>query len=417
MTSFPDIRILFQLLLLLVPAAGWAQTPVEGYVFETNNGGFINQATVAIYKLQGNKMLDTLETDEYGHFAVNLPPGKYRISTRKDIFEARLDTIAVQNSKLFLKIEMNRKQGYLLDVKIMDAGFSTETTAKGLSGTTIEVYNRTSDQVESVYRLKTSFSFQQNVKQGNHYTILVRKPGFIGKRIEVDVNTNGCEFCLDGFSNYRKNGETRIIAGEKVTPILADISLEQSVPGKHLPIPVIFTGDKNGRLDKDRPEVVAQLKKVANMMKDNPDLSFELAVHSDARGNDSANLERTLRQAEAVKTYLIGQGVVPERITAKGYGETQLINKCGNDVECTEEEHAQNRRTELVITHILPEYIWLPIEQIVEEEKIAERARSEQYQKVEMEKPATFKPKTRKLPEANQSVPTPEFQGNKKTKN
>ena len=45
----------------------------------------------------------------------------------------------------------------------------------------------------------------------------------------------------------------------------------------------------------------------------------------------------------------IERGVDPSRITGKGYGETQLINECSDGVDCTEAQHAKNRRTEFVI--------------------------------------------------------------------
>jgi outer membrane protein OmpA-like peptidoglycan-associated protein len=47
--------------------------------------------------------------------------------------------------------------------------------------------------------------------------------------------------------------------------------------------------------------------------------------------------------------YLIQNGIDRERLTAKGYGETELINKCADGVKCTEAEHQQNRRSEFII--------------------------------------------------------------------
>jgi len=55
------------------------------------------------------------------------------------------------------------------------------------------------------------------------------------------------------------------------------------------------------------------------------------------------------RRAKSVVDYIISRGISPERIVSKGYGETRLVNDCGNGVKCTEEEHQQNRRTEILI--------------------------------------------------------------------
>jgi outer membrane protein OmpA-like peptidoglycan-associated protein len=46
---------------------------------------------------------------------------------------------------------------------------------------------------------------------------------------------------------------------------------------------------------------------------------------------------------------MIAHGVDKKRLKSVGYGESKLINKCGNNVQCTEEEHAKNRRTEFKI--------------------------------------------------------------------
>lgn len=53
--------------------------------------------------------------------------------------------------------------------------------------------------------------------------------------------------------------------------------------------------------------------------------------------------------------YIISKGIPAERISAKGYGETQPVNKCTNYVECSEEEYQLNRRTEFKVTKITPE--------------------------------------------------------------
>jgi len=85
------------------------------------------------------------------------------------------------------------------------------------------------------------------------------------------------------------------------------------------------------------------------LMQQYPDMVIELSSHTDARGNDEFNQKLSQRRADSAKKYLIDKGVADERIKAVGYGETQLLNKCGNDVKCTEEEHQLNRRTEFKI--------------------------------------------------------------------
>ena len=98
-----------------------------------------------------------------------------------------------------------------------------------------------------------------------------------------------------------------------------------------------------------RAESVKELEKIVAFLKTNPDLKIELGSHTDSRGNDDYNMRLSERRAKSVVEYIISRGISPERIVSKGYGETRLVNDCGNGVKCTEEEHQQNRRTEILI--------------------------------------------------------------------
>jgi outer membrane protein OmpA-like peptidoglycan-associated protein len=85
-------------------------------------------------------------------------------------------------------------------------------------------------------------------------------------------------------------------------------------------------------------------------MKQYPDIKIELSSHTDARGNDDYNQKLSQRRAESARRWLVERGgIVADRIVAVGYGEKQLLNQCKNGVECTEEEHRFNRRTEFKI--------------------------------------------------------------------
>lgn len=99
-----------------------------------------------------------------------------------------------------------------------------------------------------------------------------------------------------------------------------------------------------------RPDAARELNKLARLFMDNPEMTFELGSHTDSRGGDIYNLVLSDARANSAVDYLIRQGVNPDRITAKGYGEEALVNKCRNGVTCTEEEHQVNRRTEFKVT-------------------------------------------------------------------
>ncbi|MDH3322791.1 MAG: OmpA family protein [Flavobacteriaceae bacterium] len=91
------------------------------------------------------------------------------------------------------------------------------------------------------------------------------------------------------------------------------------------------------------------LAKVVRLMDKFPNMVIEFGSHTDARAPDGYNMQLSRKRAMETVRYLISMGVDYRRITGKGYGETQLVNKCSNGVKCTEIEHQQNKRTEFLV--------------------------------------------------------------------
>lgn len=96
-------------------------------------------------------------------------------------------------------------------------------------------------------------------------------------------------------------------------------------------------------------EAQKSLDYLYDIMAKYPAIVIELSSHTDARGSDAYNLTLSQKRADGAKAYLVAKGIKSESIIAKGYGETQLVNRCANGVKCDDEEHLQNRRTEFKI--------------------------------------------------------------------
>lgn len=101
-----------------------------------------------------------------------------------------------------------------------------------------------------------------------------------------------------------------------------------------------------------RDDAVPALNRLAELFKANPEVRFELSSHTDSRASRNYNLVLSEARARSAVDHLIRQGVDPDRIVAKGYGESKLVNHCHDGVECSEEEHQENRRTEFRIVGI-----------------------------------------------------------------
>ncbi|MAC63170.1 MULTISPECIES: OmpA family protein [Mesonia] len=115
---------------------------------------------------------------------------------------------------------------------------------------------------------------------------------------------------------------------------------------KILNIPMIYFD-----LDKSniRPDAEVELQKIVEVLKEYPDMKIDIRSHTDSRASDSYNLRLSDRRAKSTLEYLVTHGIDRRRLTARGYGETMLLNNCSNGVKCSEAEHQLNRRSEFIV--------------------------------------------------------------------
>jgi outer membrane protein OmpA-like peptidoglycan-associated protein/tetratricopeptide (TPR) repeat protein len=92
------------------------------------------------------------------------------------------------------------------------------------------------------------------------------------------------------------------------------------------------------------------LDKAADALTDYPKLMLEISSHTDSQSSSEFNLGLSKKRAQAAVDYLVKKGISRSRLKATGYGETRLLNDCGDGVDCTDEQHKTNRRTEFKIT-------------------------------------------------------------------
>lgn len=98
-----------------------------------------------------------------------------------------------------------------------------------------------------------------------------------------------------------------------------------------------------------RPEAKEELNKLIRILEENPHIRIQIGSYCDSRGSDSYNLNLSNRRAQSVVNYLIERGVSKKRLSYKGFGENGILNGCNNGVDCTEEQHQQNRRTDFQV--------------------------------------------------------------------
>lgn len=153
---------------------------------------------------------------------------------------------------------------------------------------------------------------------------------------------------MEGYSPYEKMIETPLLSGTIDVPL----PLKRIGPcppndlGCKLNLqPIYFDFDKSNI----RPDAEIELAKILAAMREYPELIIHIESHTDSRGNDSYNESLSERRAQSTLKWLVGKGIDKNRLTAKGYGESQLVNQCSNGVPCTAEEHQLNRRSMFII--------------------------------------------------------------------
>lgn len=172
-------------------------------------------------------------------------------------------------------------------------------------------------------------SYTFNVDCGKNYHVRAAKQDYETKEIPVIIE--------------QETGETNleIQLEKRIKPIGVGTDL-----AKTLNIPIIYFD-----LDKSfiRKDAAFQLEKILAVMKQYPKMKIDVRSHTDSRQTAQYNIDLSNRRAKSTAQWLIKNGIATNRLTAKGYGESQLVNNCSDGVSCTEAEHQLNRRSEFII--------------------------------------------------------------------
>lgn len=121
--------------------------------------------------------------------------------------------------------------------------------------------------------------------------------------------------------------------------------LTRSLEQKVIVEPILFDNNKYDLLEP----AIETLNKILIALQNNPAIKAEISAHTDSKGNDIDNLRLSEQRAKSVVDYLVKNGIAANRLSSKGYGESKIINRCKNNVDCGELEHALNRRVEFKI--------------------------------------------------------------------
>ena len=99
-----------------------------------------------------------------------------------------------------------------------------------------------------------------------------------------------------------------------------------------------------------RPDAAIELQKIVAVLNKYPTMKIEVRSHTDSRASRAYNKALSTKRSNATIDYLVEVGNInADRLSGKGYGESELINKCSDGVHCSKEEHQLNRRSDFII--------------------------------------------------------------------
>lgn len=219
-----------------------------------------------------------------------------------------------------LKIECNQ---------IVDGTVTDVKSRKQLSGVLVVLFDDKDNEIETVNtNQKGEFSFKVTCEKS--FKIVASKENY-----ENDSKTFSTDDKID------RKVTLSLFLNPVIEPEVVVVR-EKIIVNLN---PIFFDFDKANI----REDATNELNKVVAIMHKYPDLLIEGGSHTDSRGPDAYNKILSTQRAKATVAYIISKGIDSSRISARGYGETQLVNHCDETTKCTEEEHQKNRRTEFVL--------------------------------------------------------------------
>lgn len=252
----------------------------------------------------------------------NVEPNDYKIQGK--LYDIDLSTATISTS------EFNTSEQVMKTVNYDDPNFIVEgkvfvcNSPDPLSGVKLNLKNSAENFMKSTVSDQTGkYIFHLSARAT--YELYATKENFLSQVVNIDAN------------DYDRS---------KSVFVRLEVCAEEVECGEAIRLNNILYDVNSTTI---RPDAKPDLNKLVRFMKDNPPATVELSSHTDSRGKASYNLQLSQGRADAAVAYIVSQGIERSRISAKGYGETKLVNNCADGVQCSEAQHQANRRTQFKV--------------------------------------------------------------------
>jgi len=340
---------------------------VKFYLSSETGKDFIHKANLHFIN-ESKNFIDSLNTDDYGFLQKRLAKNeKYRVNIDAKFYKDTtivLDLKKIKENEIFEKIRLKAASGYYIEISLTDSNPKNEKQIDGITDASIQVYDNKTGVI--VDNFKNSFPyFKLLIKDSSSHTILITKPGYFSKILNIKINSEACKLCFDGVKKLRESRNEDMPGNNPF--FNAEIELEKFDPNHKFIFKNINFDKNNDKLYADsKPEIIRMWK----ILEYNPYISFELGAHTDSRGSETLNLEISQQRLNLIlHTLKLNQKI--KNYFPVAYGEAKILNKCKDNIHCTEEEHSFNRRFELIPIEVISEENspQILLSELLEEEK------------------------------------------------
>ncbi len=346
---------------------------IAGNLFAGDDKTPLSNAKVNLKNDKGD-IVQSTRTNEFGSFAfTELPPDQnYIVAVEEMDPQFRMSKIymtnksgkqiGVSDESLEFRFQLlaSDKQSIQLmkvedaDLRIDIKGKLLDADKKPIANSRVSIINSNGSVVQSgMTDANGNFVFPQLPADPNYIVTMDEKDVALNKRVFLadDKGRILGEMKADGSKKFR----FQLLASEqkKIGTIYVDdpwLKVQKLKSTKKDSLLII----ENIYYDYGSAELLdparLTLDKLVKVMKENADISVELDSYTDSRGTTDFNMELSNKRAKNAVDYAVSKGIDKKRLSGKGLGESKILNRCTDGVECSEEEHAVNRRTEFKIS-------------------------------------------------------------------
>ena len=292
---------------------------VQGRALDQETRERIIGATVELRDEQGD-IIDETTTDRRGAYEFEVPAGATytTVVSRKDYQPNEQSVDATDPTAGTLAVENALPKNQLVvEGRVLD-----RKTGGGVDSTMVSLINKVTGKTEQEMMVEPGGTYRFKLRPDQRYEIRAGRQTYLG--------------AVDSVKTEDLTNEV----------IAKDLLVDKVTLNEAINLDIIYYDFDKWNI---RPTAAQELDKLVGFMQENPTYEVELGSHTDSRGNNAYNQYLSQKRSESAVDYIVSKGIDRQRITAKGYGETQIVNGCEDGVSCSVFQHQKNRRTEFTV--------------------------------------------------------------------